>query len=43
MVCSSVFIVNNFYLGYVVSLDKFFNKFEEINLLDLEYNFFFIK
>ena len=34
--CSSVIIANNFDLDYVVSLDKFFNKFEEISLLDLE-------
>ncbi len=34
--CSSVIIANNFDLDYVVSLDKFFNRFEEISLLDLE-------
>lgn len=34
--CSSVIIANNFDLDYVVSLDKFFNKFEEISLLDLK-------
>ncbi len=34
--CSSIIIVNNLDLDYVVSLDKFFNKFKEIELLKLE-------
>ena len=34
--CSCVVIVNYFNLDYVVSLDKFFNKFDEIELLKLE-------
>lgn len=33
--CSSIVIANNFEMDYVVSLDKFFNKFEEIDLFDL--------
>ena len=33
--CSSVVSVNQFNLDYVVSLDKFFEKFEEISLLEL--------
>ena len=33
--CSSIVIANNFDLDYVVSLDKYFSKFEEIDLLDL--------
>ena len=33
--CSSIVIANNFGLDYVVSLDKFFKRFEEIELLDL--------
>lgn len=34
--CSSVVIVKHFDLDYVVSLDKFFEKFEEINLFELD-------
>jgi len=33
--CSSIVIVNNFDLDYVVTLDKFFRKFKEIDLLKL--------
>ena len=33
--CSSVVIAKQFNLDYVVSLDKFFEKFEEISLLEL--------
>lgn len=33
--CSSIVITNNFDLDYVVSLDKFFSKFEEIKLFKL--------
>lgn len=33
--CSSVVITKQFDLDYVVSLDKFFEKFEEINLFKL--------
>lgn len=33
--CSSVVIAKRFNLDYVVSLDKFFEKFEEITLLEL--------
>lgn len=33
--CSSIVIVNKFDLDYVVSLDKFFNKFEEIEIKSL--------
>ena len=33
--CSSVVIAKQFNLDYVVSLDKFFEKFEEITLLEL--------
>lgn len=34
--CSSVIIANNYNLDYVVSLDKFFRKFDEINCLNLD-------
>ena len=34
--CSSIVIANNFDLDYVVSLDKFFSKFEEISLFKLK-------
>ena len=34
--CSSIIIANNFDIDYVVSLDKFFNKFEEIELMELK-------
>ena len=33
--CSSVVIAKQFNLDYVISLDKFFEKFEEISLLEL--------
>ena len=33
--CSNVVIAKQFNLDYVVSLDKFFEKFEEISLLEL--------
>ena len=33
--CSSIVITKHFDLDYVVSLDKFFEKFEEINVLEL--------
>lgn len=34
--CSAVVIAKNYDLDYVVSLDKFFNKFDEIDLLNLK-------
>lgn len=34
--CSSIVITKQFDLDYTVSLDKFFEKFEEINLLELD-------